>query len=117
MRMRRNGWRKKRKSQEESDAAKKAEYQAIAKTIRKVPAQRAQSFREALQSVYFLHMCTQFDDVSNHSFGRFDQYMYPYYKQDIDAGVIKKKDAQELIDALWLKYSEWVWTISANTAD
>ena len=49
--------------------------------------------------------------------GRFDQYMYPYYRQDIDAGVIKKEDAQELIDALWLKYSEWVWTISANTAD
>lgn len=94
-----------KKSQEESDAAKKAEYQAIAKTIRKVPAQRAQSFREALQSVYFLHMCTQFDDVSNHSFGRFDQYMYPYYKADIENGVLTEQEAEDLFNEFWIKFT------------
>ena len=49
--------------------------------------------------------------------GRFDQYMDPYYEQDVRAGILTPDFAQELVDALWLKYSEWVWTISANTAD
>ena len=49
--------------------------------------------------------------------GRFDQYMDPYYEKDIQAGILQPDFAQELVDALWLKYSEWVWTISANTAD
>lgn len=49
--------------------------------------------------------------------GRFDQYMDPYYEKDIAAGAITPDFAQELVDALWMKYSEWVWTISANTAD
>lgn len=71
----------------------------------KVPAQRAQSFREALQSVYFLHMCTQFDDVSNHSFGRFDQYMYPYYKADIENGVLTEQEAEDLFNEFWIKFT------------
>ena len=49
--------------------------------------------------------------------GRFDQYMDPYYEKDLAAGAITEDAALELIEALWLKYSEWVWTISANTAD
>ena len=43
--------------------------------------------------------------------------MNPYYQKDRTQGTITPEEAQELIDALWLKYSEWVWTISANTAD
>ena len=49
--------------------------------------------------------------------GRFDQYIYPYYKTDLDAGKIDYDTALELVECLWLKYSEWAWTISANTAD
>ena len=49
--------------------------------------------------------------------GRFDQYMDPYYEADLAKGTITEDFAQELIEALWLKYSEWVWTISSNTAD
>ena len=43
--------------------------------------------------------------------------MDPYYEKDVQAGILQPEFAQELVDALWLKYSEWVWTISANTAD
>lgn len=84
---------------------KRKEYEQIARTIGKVPAQPANSFREALQSVYFLHMCTQFDDVSNHSFGRFDQYMYPYYKADIESGALTKEQAEDLFNEFWIKYT------------
>lgn len=43
--------------------------------------------------------------------------MYPFYKSDLEAGNINYDQALELIKLLWLKYSEWIWTISANTAD
>ena len=43
--------------------------------------------------------------------------MNPSYEADKAKGILTEDTAQELIEALWLKYSEWVWTISANTAD
>lgn len=86
-------------------AEKAAEYGGIARTIARVPAGPAKTFREALQSVYFLHMCTQFDDVSNHSCGRFDQYMYPYYRHDVDNGVITEAQAEDLFYEFWLKFT------------
>ena len=48
--------------------------------------------------------------------GRFDQYMHPYFAVDIEKGFLTKDQAQELIEALWIKLSEWVWAISSNTA-
>lgn len=49
--------------------------------------------------------------------GRFDQYMYPYYCYDKKKGLHDDAGILELIECYWLKLSEWVWTISANTAD
>jgi formate C-acetyltransferase len=43
--------------------------------------------------------------------------MYPYYKADMESGRITNSQAQEIIEALWIKLSEWVWTISSNTAN
>ena len=102
----------------EEDEKRRQELLRIAGNCRRVPEYPPRSFYEAIQFIWF----TQIGGILSENPlalnpGRFDQYMYPYYRQDIDAGVIKKEDAQELIDALWLKYSEWVWTISANTAD
>lgn len=107
-----------RMAEKEEDEKRRQELLRIAGNCRRVPEYPPRSFYEAMQFIWF----TQIGGILSENPlalnpGRFDQYMYPYYKQDIDAGVIKKKDAQELIDALWLKYSEWVWTISANTAD
>ena len=42
---------------------------------------------------------------------------WPHTEADLAQGTLDEAFAQELVDALWLKYSEWVWTISANTAD
>lgn len=107
-----------RMAEKEEDEKRRKELLRIAGNCRRVPEYPPRSFYEAIQFIWF----TQIGGILSENPlalnpGRFDQYMYPYYKQDIDAGVIKKEDAQELIDALWLKYSEWVWTISANTAD
>jgi formate C-acetyltransferase len=48
--------------------------------------------------------------------GRFDQYMHPYYEHDLQRGILTPEQAQELIECLWIKLSEWVWAISTNTA-
>ena len=102
----------------ESDALRKSELEQIAAICSKVPEQPPQTFYEAVQFVWF----TQLGGILSENPlalnpGRFDQYMNPYYQADLAAGRITKDQAQELIEALWLKYSEWVWTISANTAD
>ncbi len=107
-----------RLASEEADAVRAGELRTIAAVCRAVPANPPRSFREAIQFVWF----TQLGGILSENPlalnpGRFDQYMDPYYEADLAAGSITADEAQELIDALWLKYSEWVWTISANTAD
>ncbi len=103
---------------EEKDEARKAELLEIAEVCAKVPENPPTSFREALQFAWFVQLG---GIISENPLalnpGRFDQYMYPYYKADEEAGKIDYDAALELVECLWLKYSEWAWTISANTAD
>lgn len=87
------------------DPEEKREYQEIAATLTKVPEHPATSFREALQSVWFVYYCSQMDDVANHSLGRLDQYLYPYYKKDIESKLLNPEEARELLYDFWLKYS------------
>lgn len=107
-----------RLAETELDAARAAELRTIAENCRHVPAQPPETFWQAVQFVWF----TQLGGILSENPlalnpGRFDQYMDPYYEADLAAGRIGPDFALELIEALWLKYSEWVWTISANTAD
>ena len=103
---------------EEKDEARKAELLEIAATCEAVPENPPKSFREAIQFTWFVQLG---GIISENPLalnpGRFDQYIYPYYKTDLDAGKIDYDTALELVECLWLKYSEWAWTISANTAD
>ena len=87
-----------------SDSIRKAELLQIAANCRKVPAKGAESFYEACQSFWFIQMLLQIES-SGHSIspGRFDQYMYPYYKKDMDGGKITREFAQELINCIWVK--------------
>lgn len=88
----------------EDDGARKAELLRLAGVCRRVPEHPAQSFYEAVQSVWFLHLILQIES-SGHSlsFGRFDQFLYPYYKADLDSGAITRNFALELLENLWLK--------------
>ncbi len=101
---------------EESVEERKIELIKISKVCRTIPANPPTSFHEAVQFVWFVQLGAI---ISENPLalnpGRFDQYMFPYYDRDIKSGVIYKADAEELVQALWLKFSEWVWTISANT--
>ncbi|MCQ2561051.1 MAG: formate C-acetyltransferase/glycerol dehydratase family glycyl radical enzyme [Clostridia bacterium] len=100
----------------EKDAVRKAELEEIAAVMSVVPENPPTSFREALQLVWFTQMCAIFSENGLAlNVGRFDQFVYPYYEADLKAGKIDHDKALELIELLWLKYSEWAWTISKNT--
>ena len=88
----------------EEDPKQKAEYEEIARNIKKVPAEPAETYVEALQSMWFMYRCVHADDSSGHTFGRLDQLLYPYYKRDMEAGLITEEDAKEYFYDFWLKF-------------
>ena len=101
----------------EREAGRKAELLAIARNCRRVPEQPPTTFHEAIQMVWFTQLGAILSENSLAlNLGRFDQYMHPYFAVDIEKGFLTKDQAQELIEALWIKLSEWVWAISSNTA-
>lgn len=90
-----------------TDAAGKEELLRIAENCSRVPAKGAQNFYEACQSFWFVQQLIQLES-SGHSIspGRFDQYMYPYYKKDMENGNISREFAQELMDCIWVKLND-----------
>ena len=100
------------------DATRKAELEKIASNCAKVPEFPATDFHEACQSFWFVQMLLQVES-SGHSIspGRFDQYMYPFYKKDIDAGKLTIEQAQELIDCIWVKLNDINKVRDAGSAD
>ena len=91
-------------AQQETDSVRKAELEAMSRICARVPYEKAASFREAVQSVWFIQLILQIESNGHSlSYGRFDQYMYPYYKKDIDQGIISQAEALELLTGLWIK--------------
>ncbi|MCR5676860.1 MAG: glycyl radical protein [Agathobacter sp.] len=91
----------------ETNKTRKEELLRIAENCTQVPAKPARNFYEACQSFWFVQQLIQMES-SGHSIspGRFDQYMYPYYRADLEAGVINHDDAQELLDCIWVKLND-----------
>lgn len=90
-----------------SNLVRKNELLTIAKNCENVPANGASTFYEACQLFWFVHEITNIES-NGHSVspGRFDQYMYPYFKKDMDLGKISREEAQEFIDCVWIKLSD-----------
>jgi len=93
----------------EEDEARKAELLEISRICKKVPAYPAETFREALQSQWFIQLFSRLEQktgatISN---GRMDQYLYPYYKKDLEAGRINKEEAKELFQCMWLGMAQY----------
>lgn len=88
----------------EKDSKRKAKLLEISRICAKVPYEPATSFYEAVQSVWFIQLILQIESNGHSlSYGRFDQYMYPYYIKDIQEKVITKDEALELLTCLWIK--------------
>lgn len=91
-------------AQKENDAERKQELLQMSEICKNVPYQPAHSFKEAIQSVWFIQLILQIESNGHSlSYGRFDQYMYPYYQKDIDENKITDEEVLELLDCLWIK--------------
>lgn len=88
----------------ENNQQRKKELLEIARICAKVPYKPAASFYEAVQSVWFIQLILQIESNGHSlSYGRFDQYMYPFFIKDINDRTITKATALELLACLWIK--------------
>ncbi len=92
-----------------ADPERKAELQEIARICDKVPAKPAETFHEAVQSIWLVQVALHQENYEQAiCLGRLDQYLYPYYKRDIEKGILTEHRAIELLGCLFIKYSEFV---------
>jgi pyruvate formate-lyase/glycerol dehydratase family glycyl radical enzyme len=94
-------------AEQESEPNRKRELERIAAVCRQVPSKPARDFWEALQALWFVQLIPQIENnASSYSPGRMDRYLYPLYERDLECGKLTRSKAQELLDCLWLKFSE-----------
>ncbi len=102
----------------ETDQQRRKELEKISEHCRRVPAYPARTFHEALQSLYLYQVAIFMEqNAASYNPGRMDQYLWPYYKADLGAGRITTEQAQELLDCLWVKFSEPCLFQDAGTAE
>jgi formate C-acetyltransferase len=88
----------------EKNEGRRAELLEMSRTLTKVPYGPAETFYEAVQSLWLVHLCLQIESNGHSlSYGRMDQYLYPYYEKDLASGRISEDGACELLTNLWLK--------------
>ena len=97
-------------AKKEANTKRKTELENIAAIARRVPEYPAQNFREAVQSQWFVQMFSRIEQktgtiISN---GRMDQYLYPFYIRDKEAGILTDEQAQELFECEWVAMSQFV---------
>ena len=96
-----------RRQAETAKGARKKELLEIAEICARVPEHPARTLHEALQSFVFVQMAMHIEqDGWSISAGRFDQYMYPFYKRDIEEGRLDRDSALELVLSAWIKFVE-----------
>lgn len=98
-----------RQAAETADPQRKAELEKIAYICKKVPAEPADTFYEALESVWLTYLAVMQEAWGpGIGFGRMDEMLYPYYRKDIDSGVTTKDEVRELLAMFFLKLNELV---------
>ena len=97
----------------ETNPQRKEELLKISEVNAKVPAHKPDTFWEAIQAVWTIESLLPVEEnQTGMSIGRVDQYMYPYYKADLDAGRMNNFQAFELAGCMLIKMSEMMWITS-----
>lgn len=97
----------KKMAEQESNPQRKAELMRISEACARVPALPPRTFFEAAQCAWLLYVGIQQEAFQRcFSFGRFDQYAWPFLKADLEAKRITEQEAQEMLDCLWMKFPE-----------
>jgi formate C-acetyltransferase len=95
----------------EPDPERAAELREIARVCRRVPEYPAETFHEAVQSLYFIHLVSQIESGGNSiSLGRIDSILGPYYQKDVEARRGTREKARELVAMLFIKTNE-IWNV------
>jgi formate C-acetyltransferase len=104
-------------SKTEKDPERHKELTKIADICLRVPFETPKTFHEAIQAVWFTQILL-FTEENTTSFtiDRPDQYLYPFYKKDLEEGRITKTEAQELLECLWIKMAEIIYAISEESS-
>ena len=91
----------------EGDPARRAELERIAEVCSRVPAHAPRDFHEALQYYWFVHLGVTIELNTWDSFcpGHLDRHLYPFYRAGLDAGVLTRESAEELLQCLWIKFN------------
>ena len=96
-----------RRAREEKDPVRKQELENMAAMMKRVPWGPATSFHDACETAWAVCFFLFVEGAGpSITWGRFDQYMYPYYKKDIESGAITRTAAQELLDCIWVKLND-----------
>lgn len=104
-------------AEKETDTDKRASMQQVAKNCKNLSERPAETFHEAVQSIWFLFVILQMEsNASSFSPGRLDRHLIPYYEKDIANGTLTKQDALEIIECMWLKFNEIVYMRNSHGA-
>lgn len=92
----------------ESDPKRKRELEKIAEISFRVPAHKPRTFWEALQTYWYVHLgvITELNTWDSFNPGRLDQHLYPFYKKDIEEGILTREQAKELLQCFWIKFNK-----------
>lgn len=102
----------------ETDETRRDELEEMARICRKVPREPAETFHEALQSLWLTHLAVMLESLNSAvSFGRIDQYLYPYYQNDIDEGRLTREEALELMLLFSAKATEHVMLLTKTVSE
>ena len=100
------------------DAKRAAELQQISHILQSVPAHAPSTFWEAVQSVFVIESLLPVEEnQTGMSLGRVDQYMYPFYKADIEAGRLTPYQAFDIAGCMLIKMSEMMWVTSRGQSE
>jgi choline trimethylamine-lyase len=101
----------------ETDKGRKKELLMVADVCENVPYNPPRTFQEAIQSVWFTEILLHTEEnTASFCIDRPDQYLYPFYKKEKEAGTLTDLKAQEMLECLWIKMAEIIFVISAGSA-
>jgi pyruvate formate-lyase/glycerol dehydratase family glycyl radical enzyme len=102
----------------ERDPGRRRELEGIARVCRKVPQEPAETFHEAVQSLWFTHLAVNLESINSAvSLGRIDQVLYPYYRRDLDRGGLDRARALDLLLCFSAKATEHVFLVSRRISE
>ena len=106
-----------RRAREEKDPVRKQELENMAAMMKRVPWGPATSFHDACETAWAVCFFLFVEGAGpSITWGRYDQYMYPYYKEDIEKGILTPEKAMELIEELYVRVTSNVWFQSTQMA-